>query len=60
MGMNELIIISVDDHITEPGDMFDRHLTGEAAHQSRWHQFLGISGQGDPLGWAQRRRRAPA
>jgi len=28
MEMNDMVIISVDDHITEPGDMFDRHLKG--------------------------------
>ena len=30
MKMNDLVIISVDDHISEPPDMFKRHLTGEA------------------------------
>jgi predicted TIM-barrel fold metal-dependent hydrolase len=30
MGMNDLVLISVDDHITEPGNMFDQHLSGEA------------------------------
>ena len=30
MKMDEMVLISVDDHITEPGDMFDRHLSGEA------------------------------
>ena len=30
MNMNDLVLISVDDHITEPGDMFDKHLSGEA------------------------------
>ena len=30
MGMNDLVLISVDDHITEPGYMFDQHLSGEA------------------------------
>lgn len=30
MRMEELVIVSVDDHITEPGDMFDRHLSGDA------------------------------
>ena len=28
MDMNDLVIISVDDHVSEPGDMFDRHLSG--------------------------------
>jgi predicted TIM-barrel fold metal-dependent hydrolase len=30
MNMNDMILISVDDHITEPGDMFDNHLSGPA------------------------------
>ena len=30
MKMDEMVIISVDDHITEPGNMFDQHLSGEA------------------------------
>ena len=28
MGMDDMVIISVDDHISEPPDMFDRHLSG--------------------------------
>ena len=30
MGMNDLVIISVDDHMSEPPEMFDKHLTGDA------------------------------
>jgi predicted TIM-barrel fold metal-dependent hydrolase len=30
MQMNDMVIVSVDDHVSEPGDMFDRHLSGEA------------------------------
>lgn len=30
MEMNDMVIISVDDHISEPPDMFDNHLSGEA------------------------------
>ena len=30
MKMEDLVIISVDDHITEPGTVFDKHLTGDA------------------------------
>jgi predicted TIM-barrel fold metal-dependent hydrolase len=30
MSMNELVIVSVDDHVSEPPDMFDRHLSGDA------------------------------
>ncbi len=29
MDMNDMVIISVDDHITEPPDMFDKHLSKE-------------------------------
>ena len=28
--MNDKVIISTDDHICEPPDMFDNHLSGEA------------------------------
>lgn len=30
MDMNDMVIISVDDHISEPPDMFDKHLSGDA------------------------------
>lgn len=30
MKLEDLVIISVDDHITEPGTVFDKHLTGDA------------------------------
>ena len=30
MKMEDMVIISVDDHVTEPPDMFDRHLSGDA------------------------------
>jgi len=30
MKMEDMVIVSVDDHITEPGEMFDKHLSGEA------------------------------
>ena len=30
MRMEDMVIISVDDHITEPGDVFDNQLSGEA------------------------------
>ena len=30
MNMNDMVIISVDDHICEPPDLFDKHLTGDA------------------------------
>ena len=29
MNMNDMVLVSVDDHISEPPDMFDRHLTGD-------------------------------
>jgi predicted TIM-barrel fold metal-dependent hydrolase len=29
MNMNDLVLISVDDHISEPPDMYDRHLSGD-------------------------------
>jgi predicted TIM-barrel fold metal-dependent hydrolase len=30
MNMNDMVLISVDDHISEPPDMYDRHLSGDA------------------------------
>jgi len=30
MNMNDMVLISVDDHITEPPDLFDKHLSGDA------------------------------
>ena len=30
MNMNDMVIISVDDHISEPPDLFDKHLSGHA------------------------------
>ncbi len=29
MNMNDMVLISVDDHISEPPDMYDNHLSGE-------------------------------
>ena len=28
MKMNDMMVISVDDHVSEPPDMFDKHLSG--------------------------------
>ena len=30
MKMNDMVIVSVDDHVVEPPTMFDKHLTGDA------------------------------
>src|SRR3984957_11188615 len=30
MNMNDMMVISVDDHVSEPPDMFDKHLSGDA------------------------------
>jgi predicted TIM-barrel fold metal-dependent hydrolase len=29
MNMNDMVIVSVDDHVSEPPDMFDKHLKGD-------------------------------
>ena len=29
MNMNDMVLISVDDHISEPPGMFNKHLSGE-------------------------------
>jgi hypothetical protein len=36
MKMNDMVIISVDDHISEPPDMFKRHLSGDALAIGTW------------------------
>ena len=30
MKMDDMVLVSVDDHITEPGNLFDNHLSGDA------------------------------
>lgn len=43
MKMEDLIIISVDDHVSEPGDMFDNHLPAEL--KSKAPQLKNIEGK---------------
>ena len=67
MNMNDMVVISVDDHVSEPPDMFDKHLSGEAlasAPKMRTtgfgHELLGIPGHEDAPGGPQCRGRARA
>ena len=63
MEMNDMVIISVDDHICEPPDMFDKHLSGEALatapklrtdeNGTNYWEYQGMK----TLGRAERRRR---
>ena len=64
MQMNDMVIVSVDDHISEPPDVFANHLSGAALEiraavqdQVERHELLGLSGRQDVVGGAQRRRR---
>lgn len=53
MELEDMVIISVDDHITEPGTIFDQHLTGDAyesapklrttAKGSNYWEYQGMS-----------------
>ena len=68
MDMNDLILVSVDDHVVEPPDMFerpparsaDRERGAASDPQGRRHRRLGLRGQRDPEHRAQRRRRPAA
>ena len=48
MQMDDMILVSVDDHVVEPPDMFKNHLTdeyksGTQSHAScKWLRCLGI------------------
>ena len=67
MQIDDLILISVDDHVVEPPDMFERHLPGHVArHRAargaprRRHRRVGVRRQRDPEHRAQRGRRPAA
>jgi len=54
MNMNDMVLISVDDHISEPPDMFKKHLSATprnracTAHFRGRHELLGIPGMKMP------------
>ena len=62
MQMNDMILVSVDDHVCEPPDMWERHLAGEvegpraaAGPQAGRQRRLGVRGPADPQRRAERR-----
>ena len=67
MQLDDMIMVSVDDHVVEPPDMFERHLprkwrdVAPARRTTRRRQRrVGLRRQRDPEHRAQRRRRPPA
>jgi len=55
MDMEDLVVVSVDDHVIEPRDMFDRHRSGEAVAiapklRTKAHgtNYWGYQGKGIP------------
>ena len=65
MKMEDMVLVSVDDHITEPGTVFDNQLSGEdyatapkLKVKKAGEQLLGIPRQEDPVGGAERGDRA--
>ena len=66
MQMNDMILVSVDDHVCEPPDMWERHAPREvegsraaARHEGGRHQPLGVRGPADPQRRAERRGGPP-
>ena len=62
MQMNDMILVSVDDHVCEPPDMWDRHVDREvegpraaAGPQAGRQRRLGVRGPADPQRRAERR-----
>ncbi len=55
MRMNDMILVSVDDHSIEPPDMYERHLPGEIQEHRLQRSFamirgvdlVGLPGSGD-------------
>ena len=67
MQLDDLILVSVDDHVVEPPGMWDAHLPeqvpgrgAEARPQGRRHRRVGLQGPGAAQHRAQRRRRPAA
>jgi len=44
MNMNDMVLISVDDHISEPPDMFKKHLSGGSLMDSVADRLFGSAG----------------
>ncbi len=66
MRAEDLILVSVDDHVVEPPDLFEGHLPDKwmefapKSVQPRRHRRLGLRGQRDPQHRAQRGRGSAA
>ncbi len=66
MRAEDLTLVSVDDHVVEPPDLFEGHLPDKwmeyapKSVQPRRHRRVGLRGQRDPQHRAQRGRRAAA
>jgi hypothetical protein len=56
MQTDDLILVSIDDHVVEPRDMFDRHVAGkwkdEAPRRATTGSSGGCSGTRSPARWA--------
>ena len=50
MNMDDLVLVSIDDHVVEPADMFDRHLP--EAYRDKAPKVVLVDGveQWTPLG----------
>ena len=46
MQMNDMILISIDDHIIEPADMFDRHMPAKYRDQAPRYLHDQTTGKG--------------
>ena len=67
MQLEDLVLVSVDDHVVEPPDMFERHAAGPLRRPGpagraprRRQRRLALRRQGGPQHRAQRRGRPPA
>ena len=67
MKMNDMVIISVDDHISEPPTMFDKHLSGKALETApklrtteKGTNYWDYQGVEDPVRRSERGRRTRA
>ena len=58
MKMDDMILVSVDDHVCEPPDMWERHLPAKwkdraprLVHKQDGTRRLGLRGAADPQRW---------
>ena len=67
MDMNDLILVSVDDHVVEPPDLFERHVSKadlerapRVIHKDEPRRRVEVRGHRDPEHRAERGRRPAA